>query len=77
MVIHLCKTIALVVSCGCIGQINDFVVLKHIILMINDTMYNIIYNIYNIPCTICHNLVDFMPRRVANILKMKEFATKY
>ena len=43
-----------------------------------EEMWSEIQNIwYNIPCTICHNLVDSMPQRVEKILKMKGFATKY
>jgi transposase len=43
-----------------------------------EELWSEIQNIwYNIPSTICRNLVDSMPRRVANILKMKGFATKY
>ena len=43
-----------------------------------EEMWSEIQNIlYNISCTICHNLVDSMPRGVAEIWKMKGFATKY
>ena len=43
-----------------------------------EEMWSEVQNIwYNIPCTICHNLVDPMPRGVAKILKMKGIATKY
>jgi transposase len=43
-----------------------------------DEMWKEIQNIwYNIPSGICRNLVDSMPRRLANILRMKGHATKY